>query len=465
MGRILIVDDDPRVLSSLQSLFLKEGKAVTLAASGEEALLLLKREPPDLVLMDVRMAGLSGLETFERAKGALPGVPVIIMTGHACTDSAIEAMKLGAFEYVIKPFQVPSLLALVEKALAVRQTMTTSARHKASEEKPGEPRLISTSSLMYKVYKLIGQVSASNVTVLIRGESGTGKELVAHAIHGHSERATKAFVTVNCAAIPETLLESELFGFERGAFTGATGRRRGRFEQAEGGTILLDEIGDMTPTTQSKVLRVLQERSFERLGGQETIRVGVRILAATNRNLENLVKQGVFREDLYYRLNVVTIWVPSLRERKQDISELTHYFLDHYGRELGKENVCIAPEALEHLNAYDWPGNVRELEHCVKQAIVLCRSNLVQPEDLCMQQTPRRDAEERMSLRSLAHRKLETSPGSAFHQFVEHAESQLILEAMEKTAGNLARAAGFWGSAGRRFAKRSRSFTSSEGST
>lgn len=443
MSRILVVDDERNVLTSFQHLLGKKGHEVLTAKSGEQALSLLGSQSPDLILMDIRMAGLSGLETFRQAKTIVPKVPVIMMTAYATTDTAIEAMKLGAFEYTLKPFDIPKLTALIERALAMGQLMRTPVTYGASETDARGQRIIGKSPKMVEVYKLIGQVALSNVTVLIRGESGTGKELVARAIYHHSQRAERPFTAVNCAAIPETLLESELFGYEKGAFTGAAARKPGKFEQASGGTILLDEVGDMSPSTQAKVLRVLQEGTCERLGGHETIRVDVRLLAATNQDLEALIRERQFREDLYYRLNVVTITVPPLRERKEDIPLLAEYFVKRYSRELQKHGMRLSPEALERLSAYEWPGNVRELENCIKQAMVLATGDVLMPEQLRLgQSAPVRSTPESLEvLRELARQHLEQAPGSAHQQLIEQVEAQLILEALTQTQGNLAQAA------------------------
>lgn len=445
MSRILVVDDERNVLTSFQKLLGKEGHEVVTARSGEQALSLLEPQAPDLILMDIRMAGLSGLETFQRAKAIAPKVPVIMMTAYGTTETAIEAMKLGAFEYTLKPFDIPRLKALIEQALTMGQLMRTPVTYGSTDADAKVQRIIGKSPKMVEVYKLIGQIAASNVTVLIRGESGTGKELVARAIYHHSQRADRPFIAVNCAAIPETLLESELFGYEKGAFTGAAARKPGKFEQAASGTILLDEVVDMSPSTQAKVLRVLQEGTCERLGGHETIRVDVRLLAATNKDLETLIQNHQFREDLYYRLNVVTITVPPLRERKEDIPLLAEYFLKRYSREFHKERRWLSPEALERLTACEWPGNVRELENCIKQAVVLGKGEVLMPEHLRLRQGPAvqsRSAPENLSvLRELARQHLERAPGSAYQQLIEQVEAQLILEALKQTQGNLAQAA------------------------
>jgi len=306
MGKILIVDDDPQLRQSFEKLLTTEGHTVQTAATGEAAVKLVQTNPPDLVIMDIRMPGMSGLEAFRTIHDLEPKVPVIIMTAFGTTETAIEATKLGAFDYVLKPFEIPEALTLISQALNAGRFMRSQVEIDMTPERASGEAIIGKSKAMQEVYKSIGRVAPTDATVLLRGESGTGKELVARAIYQHSLRAEKPFLVINCVAIPETLLESELFGYERGAFTGAISRRVGKIEQAHGGTIFLDEIGDMPFAIQAKILRLLQEKSIERLGGRETIPVDVRIIAATNRDLEAALAAGRFREDLYYRLKVVT---------------------------------------------------------------------------------------------------------------------------------------------------------------
>jgi len=371
MSQLLIVDDDKNIRSSLQKLLAKQGHAVDTAASGEAALARLQTLQPDTLLMDIRMAGLSGLETFRQVKQLLPRLPVIMMTAYGTTDTAIEAMQLGAYEYLLKPFDVPTLLKVVEQALATRRL--TQGQVLLEEDAAGDDaaeRIVGQSPAMFEVYKRIGQVGSTDVTVLVRGESGTGKELVARAIYQHSQRAQQPFIAVNCAAIPETLLESELFGHEKGAFTGALTKKIGRFEVANGGTIFLDEIGDLPLDLQAKLLRVLQEGEFERVGSSETIKVDVRIIAATNRDLELAIKQGKFREDLFYRLNVFPIQLPPLRERKEDIALLVRYFVRKHGAKLGKKLESITENTMQALSSYSWPGNIRELENVIERSVI-----------------------------------------------------------------------------------------------
>src|ERR1043166_5253140 len=334
MGRILVVDDDTGIQRAIQALLKGRGHEIFIAGSGEAGLEILERERPDIVLIDVWLPGMNGLETLQAIKTRQAGTPIIVMTGSGTMDLAIEASKVGAFDYRLKPFDPTQMLQLIEKALdSVRLAGEPDAA--AEEERSASSDLIiGGGAKMQELFRSIGRVAPTDANVLIRGESGTGKELVAKAIRQHSRRSDGPMVMVNCAAIPETLLESELFGFERGAFTGAVGRRVGMFERASGGTILLDEIGDIPLGIQAKILRVLQEKTFERIGGTETVRVDVRILAATNRDLEQAMAAGRVREDLYHRLNVVTIHVPPLRERRDGIPALTRAFLARFGREL-----------------------------------------------------------------------------------------------------------------------------------
>ncbi len=373
MAEILIVDDDPQLRQSFGKILRAEGHEVRMAGSGEAGLAAVKERVPDLVVLDVRLPGMSGLETFKAMKAVDPKLPVIVMTAYGTTETAIEATKMGAFDYVLKPFDIPALLDLVSQAIKAGRFMRSKVALDAQPESPQEDALIGRSRAMQEVYKAIGRVAGTDATVLIRGESGTGKELVARAIYQHSHRSHGPFLVINCVAIPETLLESELFGYEKGAFTGAVTRRMGKVEQAHRGTLFLDEIGDMPVTIQAKLLRLLQERSIERLGGRRPISVDVRIIAATNRNLEDAVAEGRFRDDLFYRLNVVTLTLPPLRERKEDIPLLAEYFLSRCAAEMGVPNPGITQDALECLMAMDWPGNVRQLANVIRKALIFNR--------------------------------------------------------------------------------------------
>ena len=383
MSKLLLIDDEEDVLYSLRRIFDSPELELATAASGEEGLKTIPKFKPDLVLMDVRMGGLSGLETLRKIRVSDPKLLVILMTAYGTTQTAIEAMKLGAYDYLLKPFDIPKLKELITSALkAARDMKQVVSYEPLLQSEDYELGIIGRSGPMQQVFKLVGQVAATDATALITGESGTGKELAARAIYHHSERATQPFLAVNCAAIPEQLLESELFGHEKGAFTGAAVQRIGKFEQCNKGTIFLDEIGDMTAATQTKMLRVLQSGTFERVGGNQPIHVDVRVIAATNKPLEAAVAARQFREDLFYRLNVVRIHLPPLRERRDDIPLLVNYFLEKIAREQGRSPKSIAHAAIKLLEKYHWPGNVRELENAIRRAHVLAKSDAILPGDL-----------------------------------------------------------------------------------
>jgi two-component system nitrogen regulation response regulator GlnG len=370
MQTLLIIDDEPNLLYSLQAGLETEELTVATAKTAKGGLALIPKVNPDAVIVDVRLPDMSGLELFERIKTLDPRLPVVVITAFAATETAIEAMKRGAFEYMLKPVDLHHLREVVGRALALRRMQSVPAVFDESQVEGAADQIIGRSAVMQEVYKSIGRVAPQDVTVLILGESGTGKELVARALYQHSKRADKPFVAINCAAIPDSLLESELFGHEKGAFTGADRQRVGKFEQANGGTVFLDEIGDMAPATQAKVLRILQEQRFERVGGRDTITTDVRVIAATNRKLDALVSAGEFRADLLYRLNGVMINLPPLRERKEDIPLLAEHFIRLCNRKLEKSVTGIAPDALRLLDAHDWPGNVRELQNVIRFAVI-----------------------------------------------------------------------------------------------
>ena len=370
-AKILLIDDDPGIRDTLQSVLSGEGCEVAVESRGDEGLARAASETFNVVITDLKMPGLNGLEMIRQLHTAQPRLPIILITAFGTTQTAIEAIKYGAYDYLLKPFEIPQLLELIRRAVDSNRLMSEPVA--LGESTNGQDALVGQSAAMQEIYKEIGRVASKPVNVLIRGETGTGKELIARAIYQHSDRANAPFIAINCAAIPETLLESELFGNERGAFTGAETRRIGRFEQAHQGTLFLDEIGDMTPGTQVKLLRVLQEKSLQRLGGKESIPVDVRVLAATHRDLEAAISQKLFREDLYYRLNVVTITLPPLRQRKEDLPELVRYFLGKYGPELGNPSPSIRPEALEFLQSHPWLGNVRELENAIRKTLLLAQ--------------------------------------------------------------------------------------------
>lgn len=371
-ARILLIEDDIGIADTLRRVFAEEGDEVIVHQRGDNGLACAVQESFNVVITDLRLPGLDGLELVRQLHAAQPRLPIILVTAFGTTETAIQAMKLGAYDYLIKPFDMPELIDLVRRAANSNRLMS----EPVVLGEPGAARsaLVGRSPAMQAIYKAVGRVASKPVSVLILGETGTGKELIARALYQHSDRANAPFIAIHCAAIPETLLESELFGHERGAFTGAEARRIGRFEQADRGTLFLDEIGDMTPGTQVKLLRVLQERCLQRLGGKETIPVDVRVVAATHRDLEEAIRTKQFREDLYYRLSVVVINLPSLRERRQDIPDLVHYFLEKHGPELGSSNPSIHPEALEFLRSQAWPGNVRELENAIRKALLLAQN-------------------------------------------------------------------------------------------
>ena len=382
MSTILIIDDDDQLRQSFEKLLTEEGYDVQSAPSGEAGRKLVLEKLPDLVILDMRLPGMNGFETFKSIHEIEPKLPVIIMTAYGTTEIAIEATKMGAFDYILKPFDIPDMLVIISQAIEAGRFMRSPVAMNALPEEAAKEALLGRSKPMQEVYKAIGKVSPTDATVLIRGDSGTGKELVARAVYQHSLRADKPFVVINCVAIPENLLESELFGYEKGAFTGAARRRVGKVEQAHGGTIFLDEIGDMPPGLQTKILRLLQEKSIERLGGLETISVDVRIIAATNRDLEKALADGRFREDLYYRLKVVTIKLPHLCELHGDIPLLTKYFLSKYSIKMGINNPGITEDAVKILNNHTWPGNVRELENILQKALIFNSGTPVSPEDI-----------------------------------------------------------------------------------
>ena len=380
---LLVADDDPAVRESLERTLKREGYRVVVASDGQAGLEQLKAGGVDLVLADLKMPGLSGLELLKATKTVAPDVDVIMLTAFGTVEEAVQAMKDGAYDFLTKPFQRAQLIRLIRKALERRALIAENrALQQRLDDLLRQGAVIGTSPAFQRMMMLIEQVAPSMATVLIQGESGAGKELAARAIHERSARRAGPFVAVNCAALPETLLESELFGYEKGAFTGAAGRKEGRFELADGGTLFLDEVADLSPVTQPKILRVLQEGEFERVGGTKTLRVDVRIVTATNQDLAQLVREKRFREDLYYRLNVITITVPPLRERREDIPFLAHHFLRVYAAKNNRKLDGFSEEALARLDAYSWPGNVRELENAVERAVVLARGSVVEVTDL-----------------------------------------------------------------------------------
>ncbi len=427
---ILIAEDEQPARDSLCALLEDEGYKVVCAADGNEAARLLSSANMEAALVDIRMPGKDGLALLREFRDNPDAPAFLIMTAYGTSAAAIEAMALGAFDYLTKPLNFEELLIQLQRAIDNRRRIRELEGYRIEEGTPHEFEIIGSSPAMQKLYKMIGQAAPTDSTVLIRGESGTGKEVVARAIHQHSPRAAQRLVKVNCASIPETLLEAELFGYERGAFTGASQRRIGKFEFAEGGTIFLDEIGDISPSTQAKLLRVLQDHCVERLGSNVTIPLDVRVLAATNRDLEAAVREGRFREDLYYRLNVVTMTIPPLRERREDIFELAQFLLRRSAARLRLPLPSISESAHKILYENDWPGNVRELEHCLERALILSRSGLILPEHVQLASTPGG-----------------TDPLDAFgpdeglHESVRRLERRLIERALTAAAGNRTRAA------------------------
>lgn len=379
MRKILIVDDEVSVRDSLRMIFKKDYQVI-MAGSAEEAIIKVKSEEPDLIFLDIIMPGKDGMQALKEIRGMHPQIPVIMLTATKTLKTAVEAMKLGAYDYITKPFDVEELKLIAQKALESRDLRRENRRLQGEvEERYHFDNIIGKSKEMRDIYATIRQIAEKNSTVLIHGESGTGKELVARAIHYNSHRKNKPFVAVNCAAIPETLIESELFGHEKGAFTDAQTRRIGHFELADQGTLFLDEISELILLTQAKILRALQERDFVRVGGGKTISVDVRLISATNKNLEELMARGAFRSDLFYRINVVPLTIPPLRKRKEDILLLAKHFLDKHAG-VGKKK--ISPEAMDILIAYDWPGNVRELENIIERIVVLTTSDTITPDDV-----------------------------------------------------------------------------------
>ncbi len=441
MSRFLIIDDEPADVALLTSALERKGYQVSSAATGREAMRLLDEVAPDVVLLDILLPDENGLEIFRRIRAKDSRLPVVFVTASGSANTAIEAMRLGAFDYLTKPLNLREVHQVIERALEVRRLAHAPVHLDSSPGLDTEDVIIGRSPAMQEVYKAVGLVAAQDVTVLIVGESGTGKELVARAIYQYSRRADGPFLAVNCAAIPETLLESELFGHEKGAFTGADRRRIGKFEQCHGGTIFLDEVGDMPLVLQSKILRVLQEKSFERVGGNQTIQTDVRVLAATHRNLEEMVQRGQFREDLLYRLNGFTIRLPPLRERGDDLLLLLEHFRRQANQDLEKDVQGFSEEALAILRRHHWPGNVRELQNVVRQAILKTSGPVVLPDflpDYLRQspvQAPRGDVPY-AALESWIDAKLRTHPEHVYDEVVGTVEQLLVQRALLHAGGD-----------------------------
>jgi DNA-binding NtrC family response regulator len=426
-GRILIVDDEANARAALSEILREDGYVTETAADGFKALGKLDDFAPDVILTDLKMPGLDGIAFMQKARAAAPGAVFVVMTAFGTVSSAVEAMKKGAENYLLKPLDPEALGAVVDRAMEKARLVQEARRLRDRlRERNAFSHVVSADPKMQAVLELVSQVGPSKASVLVTGESGTGKELIAEAIHLASPRAKAPFVRLHCAALSESLLESELFGHERGAFTGAVGRREGRFKQADGGTLFLDEIGEISHAVQVKLLRFLQEKTFERVGGNETLRVDVRVIAATHRDLQAEIKKGAFREDLFYRLNVVTVELPPLRERRGDIPALASFFVRRYAAENGKTVDTFADDALEALLAYGWPGNVRELENVVERAVVLCDGPRIEKKHLPPSLVP---AEDRGGPPPI--------PGSTIADLERYA----ILKTLEACGGSTSRAA------------------------
>jgi nitrogen regulation protein NR(I) len=447
--RILLIEDDPGIADTLERVLREEGYEVEVESRGDHGLTQAASGSFHVVITDLKLPGLDGLELVRQLHAVQPRLPIILVTAFGSAESAIEATKSGAYDYLLKPFNMPQLLELVHKAADSNRLMSEPVV--LNELGTTRDALVGKSAAMQGIYKEIGRVASKPLDVLVRGETGTGKELVVRALYHHSDRSQAPFIAINCAAIPETLLESELFGHERGAFTGAEARRIGRFEQANHGTIFLDEIGDMTLGTQVKLIRVLQEKCLQRLGGRETIPVDVRVVAATHRDLETAIQNKQFREDLYYRLSVVVIHLPPLRQRKEDIPDLVHYFLSKYGPELGTLNPSIHAEALEFLQAQTWPGNIRELENVIRKALILAQNYTVNLDHVraALNRVQGPPAVSNHSLGEYVDEVLAAARRgeltNAYARVLEAAERELFTRAIQLTHGNQAKAARWLG--------------------
>jgi DNA-binding NtrC family response regulator len=435
--RILVVDDESKMRRILELMLNPDGYSIDLAEDGRQALALLEQHSYDLVITDLKMPNLDGMEMIRMIKKIPIDSPVIVITAFGSVESAVEAMKFGAFDYITKPFEKEMIRIVVSKAIAYSTLRKENAYLREEVlQSYAPPEFVGNSPKMRTVYELVSQVAGTTSTVLITGESGTGKELLARAIHHGSARANGPFIAVNCASIPDTLLESEFFGFEKGAFTGADRSKPGKFELADGGSLFLDEIAEMSPSIQAKLLRVLQEKSFERLGGLKTIGVDIRFITATNKNLEELVERKLFRQDLYYRLNVFPIVVPPLRERKEDIPLLAAHFIAKFSHEMGKIIQGISQEAVNVLASYPWPGNVRELQNVIERAVILCRNKELTPAEINLLSTESTGAHDTGFLQRL--KMLIPSHGISLDEI----EKGLITAALQMSGNNQVRAAG-----------------------
>lgn len=432
--KILIVEDDEYVLESIKLLLSKEGYDVATATDGPAAIELFKKRQYDLVITDIKMPQMDGMELLQRLKNESPDISVIMMTAFGSIKNAVEAMKMGACDYITKPISSEEIKLVIQKVFE-KQDLITEVRtlRKELEGRHKLDNIIGKNQKMQEIYDLILNVSSTDATVLIMGETGTGKELVARSIHFNGNRKNKPFVAINCSAMSEALLESELFGHERGAFTGAVNQKLGKFELADSGTIFFDEIGDLSPSIQTKLLRVLQEKEFERVGGTQTIKVDVRIIAATNKDLNIATKQGTFREDLFYRINVIPIILPPLRERKEDIPLLSAHFLEKYRTILKKDVRAISQETMNAMISYDWPGNVRELANSIERAVIMARNNIITDINLPTEGTRNVMSPEGFAIYFNNNRITELT----YEGFIRHCEKQYITESLEKHQGRV----------------------------
>ncbi|RMH83797.1 MAG: sigma-54-dependent Fis family transcriptional regulator [Calditrichaeota bacterium] len=429
--RLLIVDDEHDALTLMQEIFRRKGYETFTAHDGIEALNVIENEEPDILISDLLMPNMDGMELLQEVRRRFPHISVIVVTAHGTIETAVEAMKKGAHDYILKPIHLDEILTKVSNLARTKHLIRENQQLlRELKEKYSFDNIIGRTPQMQKLFDMVRTVAPTPSTVLITGESGTGKELIANAIHYYSPRAGKDFVKVNCGALAETLLESELFGHVKGAFTGAFKDKPGRFEMAHGGTIFLDEIGDISPALQVKLLRVLQEREFERVGGTETIKVDVRVIAATNQNLEDLIKEGKFREDLYYRLNVITLHVPPLRERAEDIPLIVAHFISRFNKEFNKNVKAVDEEAMRRLQAYPWPGNVRQLINIVERTIILSQKEILGVEDF---------PEEIMQTNSVPSMPIKTD--RPLNELVDEYEKQIILKALAENNHNKLRTA------------------------
>jgi DNA-binding NtrC family response regulator len=440
MNRILVIDDEQSIRELLKDFLETKGFEVSIASDGESGLELLKKDKFDLFLLDLMMPGISGLDVLRERVSAKIDIPCIVITAHASVQTAVEAMKLGAYDYLPKPFVLEDVYITIKRALDVSKLQEENTRLKRQLQKRfGYRKIIGKSSQIESVIKFIEKIADTDSTILVTGESGTGKELVANTIHFNSSRIKKPFVPLNCAAIPKDILESELFGHEKGAFTGAVTTRIGRFELAHQGTLFLDEIGELAPALQVKLLRVLQEREFERVGGIKTIKTDVRIIAATNRDLEKAVKDGDFREDLYYRLNVIPLHLPPLRKMKDDIPLLLDHFNANISKSKKMKSISFSKEAMKYLTGYKWPGNVRELENLVERLIILNEGKPVEPDDL-----PER-IREKVPVDSASSKDKLSSDGVDLNIMLDEIENNMIIQALEISRGVKSKAANLLG--------------------